>query len=423
MFPQLPLWWWLSLSLLVRLVLMSFPNGFSIDINSFKAWSMALLVYGLPNFYGSGWCDYPPGYMYVLWLTGQIYQWFDPFLLHTDQNLLTFLIKLVPAVADLGASLLIFYILCNITSVKSAQIGAIIYAFNPVLIFLSSVWGQIDSVVIFLMLATVYLLLKDKFVLAIIITSLTVIVKPQGLFLAPILIFSQLRQRSLWQWLLGITASLVSVWLSVLPFVWQKIEPSSLLSWLSTPWHFLYKQFIAGANVYPYATVNAFNVWIMANWQSDRSVWLGMSYQTIGLLLLVVVLVWVAVLLLRNPTSLFTATALLLIAVFMLGTRMHERYIVYALPFLLIAGSYINKVKFLYGLFTVTALVNISYVYVEYNYESLWHNIPVYLQQVMPIAVAVCNLGLFIGLVVLSNYSLGTLQSKSSESLGVTTII
>ncbi|MFN3927970.1 MAG: glycosyltransferase 87 family protein [Pseudanabaenaceae cyanobacterium] len=407
----------------MRLVLMSFPNGFSIDINSFKAWSMALLVYGLPNFYGSGWCDYPPGYMYVLWLTGQIYQWFDPFLLHTDQNLLTFLIKLVPAVADLGASLLIFYILCNITSVKSAQIGAIIYAFNPVLIFLSSVWGQIDSVVIFLMLATVYLLLKDKFVLAIIITSLTVIVKPQGLFLAPILIFSQLRQRSLWQWLLGITASLVSVWLSVLPFVWQKIEPSSLLSWLSTPWHFLYKQFIAGANVYPYATVNAFNVWIMANWQSDRSVWLGMSYQTIGLLLLVVVLVWVAVLLLRNPTSLFTATALLLIAVFMLGTRMHERYIVYALPFLLIAGSYINKVKFLYGLFTVTALVNISYVYVEYNYESLWHNIPVYLQQVMPIAVAVCNLGLFIGLVVLSNYSLGTLQSKSSESLGVTTII
>jgi len=260
------LWLWLMVAVLVRLLCMSFPNAFGIDMNSFKAWSMTLVERGMVNFYSANWCDYPPGYMYVLWLTGLLYKLFDPYLQFTNGNLLTVLIKLTPAIADVLASYLIYLILKPLTTPEIARRGAIIYAFNPVMIFLSGVWGQIDGVAVCLLLLTTYLLEQNSFIASGIVGSLTVIIKPQGLFLAPTFLFSQWRKREWWQWLSAISLSAFGVWLAVLPFSWTKIsDRTSWLSWLIEPWQFLYRQFLSGGNTYPYASVNAFNLWISLN--------------------------------------------------------------------------------------------------------------------------------------------------------------
>ena len=60
------------------------------------------------------------------------------------------LLKLPAILADLGISLVIFKVVKEITrDRKRAFFGMLFYLFNPITIFLSSVWGQSESLVAF----------------------------------------------------------------------------------------------------------------------------------------------------------------------------------------------------------------------------------------------------------------------------------
>ena len=59
----------LAAGLLFRLVLGAASTGYSVDVNTFKSW--AVLVYETPFrevYSTAAFLDYPPGYLYVLWL-------------------------------------------------------------------------------------------------------------------------------------------------------------------------------------------------------------------------------------------------------------------------------------------------------------------------------------------------------------------
>ena len=62
----------LALRLIIAYVL--FPaSGFKNDVGAFTSWALTLAHAGPGGFYGSaGFADYPPGYLYVLWLTGKV---------------------------------------------------------------------------------------------------------------------------------------------------------------------------------------------------------------------------------------------------------------------------------------------------------------------------------------------------------------
>ena len=66
----------LLVGLLLRLVLayVLLPgSGFESDIGTFTAWASQLAQTGPGNFYATaGFADYPPGYLYVLWLIGEL---------------------------------------------------------------------------------------------------------------------------------------------------------------------------------------------------------------------------------------------------------------------------------------------------------------------------------------------------------------
>ena len=56
----------------LRLVL-AIWGGFQGDLDIFKAWSQRLVDVGVGNFYDPGYfADYPPGYLYVLWVFGKL---------------------------------------------------------------------------------------------------------------------------------------------------------------------------------------------------------------------------------------------------------------------------------------------------------------------------------------------------------------
>ena len=72
---QIPetLWLILAGALLLRLLLALLVEGYPYDMSCFVAWSDKLAASGPAAFYSEGYfADYPPGYLYVLWLMGEL---------------------------------------------------------------------------------------------------------------------------------------------------------------------------------------------------------------------------------------------------------------------------------------------------------------------------------------------------------------
>ncbi|WP_143780259.1 hypothetical protein [Leptolyngbya sp. 'hensonii'] len=391
----------LTISVFLHLILSFVPYFFKIDMDSFRGWSSLLAQGGIPAFYGSGWCDYPPGYLYVLWLTGKVYQLFDANLAYTSGALFQALIKLTPSLADIGCAGFIFFLLKPLVPLTVARWTALAYVFNPFPILISTTWGQIDSVAALLMLGTIWLLLQGKFVRAALIGVIGVLVKPQGLFLAPVFFLSQWFYQPWWKWGASVIASLGLIWGLVTPFYWEERDFSSPLAILLNPYRFLYVRMLNTANGYDYASVNAFNLWGWANWQKDSLMVLGLSYKVWGLLLLLGLVIGVGVFFYRQrqPAALFLGTTIVLIGMFMLPTRMHERYVLYAIPFLALTAACYPRLRFVYWGWTLTGCTNTVYVLLMYNHVQFLDTVPATLKQGVITGTILVNLVLFLSLI------------------------
>jgi Gpi18-like mannosyltransferase len=163
--------------------------------------------------------------------------------------------------------------------------------------------------------------------------AFAVILKPQGIFLIPILGFAWLRQL-IWNreksvgrkigsffGILGAFAGTLS--LIALPFGIHR--GAGFFKWIV-------ELYVGTANGYKGATVNAYNFWYLLgeNWTNDSAEWLlGMTFFQWGLLFIIVICLLVGGLYLfgkmERGTPCLLAAALVL-AVTMFAPRMHERY-------------------------------------------------------------------------------------------------
>ncbi|MDQ3346245.1 MAG: hypothetical protein M3473_08145, partial [Chloroflexota bacterium] len=185
----------LALRLFVAAVYLP-ESGFSIDVGDFTAWAQRLASVGPSQFYEEGYfSDYPPGYLYVLWLLGTIGAALGPLV---GQDATGGLVKLPGMFADVAIAWLLF-VICRRWgeelverarfSVRAETLGiaaATIYLFNPGTIFDSAVWGQIDSVGTLVLLATVYALARGWTEVAAFGAVVALLVKFQFAFLVPI---------------------------------------------------------------------------------------------------------------------------------------------------------------------------------------------------------------------------------------------
>src|SRR5437870_8591482 len=86
-------------------------SGFRVDVGDFAIWADRLAAAGPGAFYGQGGLtDYPPGYMYVLWLIGSIGRWLQPFTVGV--NITLGLIK-IPGLAAGGAVAWLLFAYCR----------------------------------------------------------------------------------------------------------------------------------------------------------------------------------------------------------------------------------------------------------------------------------------------------------------------
>jgi len=287
-----------------------------------------------------GLSGYPPGYLVVLLAIGRLYGLIAPHFADPGGLLLVAMLKFPSILMDIVDAWIVWGI-ARCVAPRAALAAGIVWLFNPVAWIGSTFWGQIDSICWGFALAAILLMLlagrdprktSARFAWAWFCLGISFLIKPVAAPLLLVLVVyvavgraGTLRQR-LGGTALGIAAAGVLTWAVVALFsgVADPIRVARLLLEQLTV------HSVVGTAV-SYTSVNAYNAWsvLLPFYVSDSLKLGGISLATIGAVLTgVTVLVLLARFVqLRGERAFVECAMLTIFAVFLLSTRMHERYV------------------------------------------------------------------------------------------------
>ena len=324
-----------------------------VDISTFGAWANMLANNGFSAFYGTDvFTDYPPGYMYILALVGNIAQWLG---LEFGSPAHGALIKLPAMLFDIATIWFIYKIAVNFNKHRNfAAIAALLYAFNPAVLLNSAVWGQVDSIHTFLLILSIYLIGQRKMLPSVLLFAVSIVVKPQSFMFAPIYIFMffkyiigenlpefnpEIYLRRAGRLALYGLACFALIALLILPFV----------DFAALPHIPVLAQYIDTFTTYPFVAHNAYNFWAMLG-LNIAPLTTGINTLSFISLALISILVIFFFLPKKNDTGgIFLMGAILVIGTFLLSVRMHERYNFPAIALLLLAYVTIRDRRLLWA--------------------------------------------------------------------------
>ncbi|MFC1847780.1 glycosyltransferase family 39 protein [Chloroflexota bacterium] len=349
----------LVISLLVRLLLSYFIHGHGVDLNLFGFWFDVAADGGISGFYNAvPGCDYPPLNVYIFWLFGKLGHAVGP-----DTS--PFIVKLPGNLFDIATAYLIFRFLSQRFSLRVSLGVMALYAFNPATIFDLAVWGQLDSIYTFFMVASLYSALRSKYELSSGILAVAILTKPQSIVLLPVIAYIILRQGDWRRIISSSSAFLAVVYLSILPF-----NPDN-------PVAFVIDRYLnpeVGYNYYAYNSINAYNFWaLLGFWEPDAVSYLGLTYQHWGILAFSAFTAFIIWQLHRRyePRSVIYAVFLLAFGFFMLMTRIHERYL-FSVFALLALGWYTRFTVLIYLGLVATYIASLAYVLSLASVDVYW---------------------------------------------------
>lgn len=403
-------------ALALRVVLGATIPGYNVDIGCFTAWSRRMAEVGPAGFYAPDYfCDYPPGAMLLLWPVGWLMNLADS----ATAMLLT--VKTLPILCDLLGGLVLYHIAKRQLSGTAAAVLTALYLLNPAALTNGAAWGQVDSVLALLMLLTALAAMEHRWRMAIPLFAVSALVKPQALLFAPVggmwLVFAlafekdlTVRKKALADALIGLAIALACALAIVLPFS------------VNQDWNWLFNLYGETLSSYAYATLNTANLYYLigANWHpltENVPVWLMLSgaalcaaagaalwlertrrylcsdvkkARTLALLLAVLAVLQLALCVFgasygvygyvmmaaayafailciafdRRKGALPAFMALALIGVYVLGVKVHERYLFPALLLLPAAYAYTKDRRLLWLCigFSVTTFINTAIV-------------------------------------------------------------
>ena len=405
----------MAVALAVRIVLAVQVPGYSVDINCFTAWSLRMAERGPAGFYAEDYfCDYPPGYMLLLWPVGLLLSAVKG----AGASLLV--VKSLPILCDMAGAFVLFAFGRKRLGDAAAALVAGLYAFSPAVLVNGAAWGQADSVLALLLMLTALAAIRRDWRAALPLFVASVLVKPQALLFAPVggvwllvrLLEKQERPDRMRQWKsvgTGLGLAVVVAAAIIVPF---SVQQSPL--WLID----LYGETLSS---YAYATLNTANLYYLigANWTDlaahvptalplvtalaamSGGLWLllsgeklslrsrprstslgalclllalyqfgltffGGSYSAYGYGMTAFAFLLAAVCLAcdRKAAALPFYLALSLILIYVLGVKVHERYLLPAMPLLLLAYV-LTRDRRLLALcvgFSITTFINTAIV-------------------------------------------------------------
>lgn len=359
-----------AVSLILRLVLAYQTQGYPSDMSCWSAWGDRMASLGSSRFYGFGeaeayFCDYPPGYIYILGFLG----WLAELMGIQGQGLIL-LYKLPGILCEMALIYVVVRLAEKEIGQKSALLLGILTSITPVFLLDTAIWGQIESVLALLLVLSLLQLYQKKYYSAALLFVAAALVKPQALLVAPVYLFAYLETKD-WK-MIGktILLCLPLLLLCIIPFSPAWGESGSffvkLLHSFNPLW--LIQKYMDTLSSYAYFTVNAFNLYGLfgMNWAplGDYPSAL-INVLNWGIIGLAVLLSGVLYFKIKNPGARLFLPAFFLVAfLFTFGFKMHERYMVPVLFFLLAAYilSKDKKLLWIFAGFSVTNFVNLAYV-------------------------------------------------------------
>ncbi len=401
---------WESLLLPVGLlvvVLLSVPLSFlgshPYDMYSNQLWSYVAARHGLAALYtvaavgtegfshggdpyAAAAFPYPPLIGYVFKFVGEIYQGLGGTGWVSDTRLATGL-KLTYLSFHLLGAVLVNRLLSRTPAPRWGRVAALVaYLFNPVILWGAVVWGQVDTLLLLMLLVAFVGIEERKPTMAWLGILASATVKQTGLPFAVFFAVVLARQVGGRDFLRGFLRSVLWFYLLVAPLIWSGIHP---VSFVYPTW----RKFLQFGTVRWMEVSNAvvardgFNLWTLITYFSGargagRMAYpdyvalpgLPLTYVAAARLLTAGLTVYVGALLFRRlwarPASSSdrvlqgTPARLLLVATFLLGvvflsTRVTERYYTFGLAFLTICAPLLRRpgAWLSFGALTASALV------------------------------------------------------------------
>ncbi len=346
-----------SLAVIKCLLVPLFP-GYPKDIFEFLLWGEVMTRNPARVYDPAINCRYLPGYLYAMWAAvapaRAIY--FGPEVTDATVAVLRVLVRIPPIIADFLLGLIVFAWLRAIDKRSRGlnlrrDLGALmLFTLNPALLFTSVAWGQNDSVLTLPVMLAMLMASQDNYALAAATAALAVIIKLQGLIVLPILGLWILLRGRVRDWIMGILAFLATVVVAFAPFQ------------IGRPWDFLEKVIASSAEYFPYTSLNAFNLMALVFGMRirDSTSLFGLSAFSIGMMLMGAVYL-VALLIVwrdRSPRAMLYAAFLAYLGFFVLPTRIHERYLYFALALLTPLALESWATIAIFATLTVTFLAN-----------------------------------------------------------------
>lgn len=339
----------LGAGLLLRIAAATLMDGHN-DINIFKGWASSAANNFLQFYAGARTSDYPPLYIYILYLIGKIAA------IPEVSSYYTILLKLPSIAADIASAYLIYRLARKYLTLETSVLLAAFYIFNPAVFMNSTFWGQVDSFFTLIIITAVYLLSEKRIGFSAALFTAAVLMKPQGIIFLPVLFFELVRQKSFKSFLKAAAAALSTAAIIILPFSYNK----------GALW--IYNLFSKTTGEYPYASVNAFNLYglLGKNYVKDATTQFLFSYHNWGMVFIVLITLLAWFIYMKGNSRVFaSAAALLLITgVFNLSTRMHERYLFPAVALSILAFIYLKdkRLLLLSAGFSATVYLNTHFV-------------------------------------------------------------
>ena len=334
----------------IKIALVPFFPGFGADVGSYQAWALQIATQGPAHTYQEGYfLDYPPGYLYGLWVAGLFAR-----LVNASGETLRVIAESPAIVADFFLAATMFAFVRRSGRASIAFAAALMVALNPAFLFDTVVWGQSDSVLSFTMLLSVIALLDEQYDLCWALAAISVLIKPQGLMLVPVLGWWTMLETDVWRWLrCGVVALMVFI-IGIAPFQ------------IGHRWNWILELYTSTAAYYHETSVNAFNFMALVGGlrQGDDGTIGGVSYFALGMSLLVPLYGFIAWILWRKRTAktLAFSAFLAVFGFFMVAPRMHERYLYPSLVFAIPLALESTEMLALFAILSATCLFNLAYI-------------------------------------------------------------
>jgi Gpi18-like mannosyltransferase len=350
--------------LAVRLLYVTNP-GHVVDLRTFGEWALAAAAAPWNRAYEATNANYPPGAIVVFEMIGRAYRALGL----TDATSLRVALKLPSIAFDcLGAGIL-YGIAARFVDARRALLAPALYAFNPAIIYDSSLWGQNDSITTGTTLAAIWCMLARRPVAGWILLALATLNKPPSIALAPLFLLyvwvsAPRGDRRAWlPSLYGLAAALLCGYLVALPFYADR-DPFAVYGRM-LHWYWV------GSSLYPFTSANGFNVYALAGdfFGSDAQpvLFIPLKYWADAAFVVAASAIAWRFVRLRDERAFVTANFLTMLAFFLFLTEMHERYLVYALTIVPALAPVDRRYFWSTVVLTLTLWLNL-----EYSLSYMW---------------------------------------------------